>query len=575
MFFSFQNFDPNPLRHFAVPQRWTIYQLTLRFIFHVYFTIVHWVFVFWNIFRSRRIVSEPVDESDADQWLMMPAVQLAEAIRHREVRHDYPTLVSAQTIIRLYIQRINQVDAVINAVVRRDFERAEQRAVEIDESLAWLHSNMEEFKGIATKKPLLGVPFSVQDKIFTEGLTTTCGMLCFMNSPPRPRDAIAIQRLREAGAIPVCLTLTSEAGLWIEATNPIYGSTHNPYDSRRNACSGEGALVGAGAIPFGLGFDLGGSVRVSALFNGIFGFKTGPDLIPTVGVAGAEFEGIRAEMNTMGLLTRYAGDLDLVLKILAGPENVHMWHLKRPAKMQKLRVYYLDGFGFPFTSGVDPDILMALDLVKAHFVTHFDVQVEPLDHPLFGDSLAMWMACIRDPVSRSASSILAGYAVDREIDFWSEFGRWLAGGSTHTTASLMMCFVEQVLPKMSPEERKFHVKERERLCHDLTALLDERTILLFPGFCRSAYFHNELLFSPLDILYTSIWNMLALPVVTVPVSLNNQGMPVGVQVVSGPQNDRLLLDVAVELEYAFGGWKPPKSPIRSKNYRRFSFMSSE
>ncbi|KAI6220386.1 Amidase domain-containing protein [Aphelenchoides fujianensis] len=481
-----------PHRHLAVPEVWRLRRLAVRFVFFLYFTLVRFAFAVWNFPRARRNVpAPPAAPNDDDRWLLMPAVQLAEAIRRREV--------SALHVMRVFIQRINQVDATLNAVTRRNFERAEQEAAEVDDILAWLHSNMDEFKNLESKKPLFGVPFTVQNK------------------------------LRQAGAIPLVLTNCSEAGLWIETSNRVHGTTSNAYDTRRTAgggCGGEGVLIAAAASPFGLGFDLGGSVRLAGLFNGVFGFKSGP-----------------GEMNTIGVLTRYATDLPTLLKILAGPDNAHFFHLKKPADMTKLRVFYLDAFGFPYTSGVDPDILNTLDLVKGYFVSHFDVQPEPLAHPLFGDSLTEWLACIRDPVSRSVSSTLAGYSKDQQIEFWGEFGKWLAGGSTHTTASLLMCFVEQVLPELSEEERKYAMKERERLCHDLTALLDERTILL-------------------------VWNMLALPVVSTPISLNREGLPVGIQVVSGPQNERLLCDVAGELEYAFGGWKPAQ---QRSGLERFHF----
>ena len=96
-----------------------------------------------------------------------------------------------------------------------------------------------------------------------------------------------MQRLVDAGAIPLGVTNTSELTLWIESENPVYGRTNNPYDRRRTAggsSGGEGAAVGAGGSVFGVGADIGGSIRVPALFCGVFGHKPTPGLIPNTGI---------------------------------------------------------------------------------------------------------------------------------------------------------------------------------------------------------------------------------------------------------------------------------------------------
>lgn len=91
----------------------------------------------------------------------------------------------------------------------------------------------------------------------------------------------------------------------------------------------------------------------------------------------------------------------------------------------------------------------------------------------------------------------------------------------------------------------------------MQSLLGENGILIFPGFARPAYFHNEAVFSPFDYQYTGVWNTLGLPVITCPVGLNSSGLPVGVQVVGGRNSEALLIAVAQDLEEGFGGWMAP------------------
>src|SRR5919112_311113 len=91
----------------------------------------------------------------------------------------------------------------------------------------------------------------------------------------QPRtNALAVQRLIDAGFIPLGVTNTSEMTMWIESNNRVYGRTRNAYDPHRTAggsSGGEGAAVGAGGVPVGLGSDIGGSIRVPAFFNRVFG----------------------------------------------------------------------------------------------------------------------------------------------------------------------------------------------------------------------------------------------------------------------------------------------------------------
>ena len=133
-----------------------------------------------------------------------------------------------------------------------------------------------------------------------------------------------VQRLIDAGAIPLGVTNTSELSLWIESTNQVYGCTNNPYDPDRTAggsSGGEGAAVGSGASPFGVGSDIGGSIRVPAFFCGVFGHKPSPGLVPNTGHY-PPTAGRASEMLATGPLVRRAEDLMPLLSIMAGPDGV-------------------------------------------------------------------------------------------------------------------------------------------------------------------------------------------------------------------------------------------------------------
>src|SRR5690606_27779016 len=118
-------------------------------------------------------------------------------------------------------------------------------------------------------------------------------------------------------------TNVSELCMWMEGNNRVYGRTNNPYDPRRivgGSSSGEGAIVGAGGSPFGLGSDIGGSIRMPAFFNGVFGVKVTGGRIPNTGQY-PEAHGPSARYCCTGPIARRAEDLALLVSLMQGPDG--------------------------------------------------------------------------------------------------------------------------------------------------------------------------------------------------------------------------------------------------------------
>lgn len=176
----------------------------------------------------------------------------------------------SEDVVRAYIQRIREVNPLINAVVEERFAAAIEEAKKADELIAsaqtiWLIKTY----------PLLGVPFTVKESCALKGAPLTGGSLP-RRSVRASVDGEAVANLRASGCIPLLVSNTPEYCLSWESYNHVTGRTLNPYDSRRTAggsSGGEGALIGAGASLFGVGSDVAGSIRVPSLFNGIFGHK--------------------------------------------------------------------------------------------------------------------------------------------------------------------------------------------------------------------------------------------------------------------------------------------------------------
>ena len=206
------------------------------------------------------------------------------------------------------IARIEERDGAINAVVVRDFERALAAADEADARLA---------RG--ERAPLLGVPMTVKEAFDVAGLPTTWGFAEHADHIAG-EDAVAVQRLKRAGAIILGKTNVPTALADHQSANPVYGRTSNPHDHSRSAggsSGGSAAALASGMVPLELGSDIGGSIRVPAAFNGIWGHKPTYGALETDGHYFPRTDGTSPPMAVVGPMARNVDDLLLELDLLA------------------------------------------------------------------------------------------------------------------------------------------------------------------------------------------------------------------------------------------------------------------
>ena len=213
------------------------------------------------------------------------------------------------------ITRIEALDAKINAVVVRDFDRARAAAATADAALA---------KG--ERWPLLGVPITVKEQFGVAGLPTTWGNPKFKDWRPEV-DALAVQRLKASGAIILGKTNVPVALRDWQSYNEVYGTTNNPWDLSRSpggSSGGSAAALAAGFVPLEFGSDIGGSLRAPAHFCGVFSHKPSLDLVPQRGSGPPQTPAIpaRGDLAVIGPMARSATDLALELSVTAGPDEL-------------------------------------------------------------------------------------------------------------------------------------------------------------------------------------------------------------------------------------------------------------
>lgn len=248
-------------------------------------------------------------------------------------------VVSARELAEHTYRRIRQHNPKVNAFVTLIEEQAMARAREADEALA------------AGKVwgPLHGLPIVIKDSFSTAGVRTTSGSKQFANRVPR-EDAVAVARLKRAGAIIIGKTNLPEFARDNQTYNDVAGTTNNPWDPRRTSGGSTGGGAAALAAGFGfleLGSDIAGSIRNPSHFCGVYGHKPTLDVVPGESATPGAPASTPSFLGVSGPMARGAEDLRMMLEIIGGPaprEAVALqWKLPSPrrARLSDYRIGYM------------------------------------------------------------------------------------------------------------------------------------------------------------------------------------------------------------------------------------------
>jgi fatty acid amide hydrolase 2 len=314
-----------------------------------------------------------------DEFITKSAVELAAMIRRREV--------TAHQVVQAYIERIAETNSLVNAVLDGPFVEAMDEAKAIDERINSNSVTDEEFE----QKPFLGVPFTTKDSTACKNKLHTLGIVARRTIKAK-EDAECVRLMKEAGAILICTSNIPEINRWQETRNKIVGQTNNPYDLRRTvggSSGGEAALLASCSTAFGLGTDIGGSIRMPAFYCGVFGHKPTVDVISTKGCTlrtGKE----ASTMVVAGPMTRYASDLMPIFKVLAGPEKTETLALNEEVDLTSLKFYFMTENGDLRCSSLSGDMNAALMKAVDHFSNLSDESVQKVQLAGTEKSTKMW-----------------------------------------------------------------------------------------------------------------------------------------------------------------------------------------
>jgi amidase len=465
--------------------------------------------------------------------------------------------VSSRELLDHLLDRVARYNPALNAVVALDAERAYAAAGAADTATA---------QGGPTG-PLHGLPMTVKDVWETEGLVTTAGAPELAHHVPTT-DALAVGRLKDAGAIIFGKTNTPLYAGDFQTYNDVYGRTNNPWDPTRTvggSSGGSAAAVASAMSPLELGSDIGGSIRMPAHFNGIYGLKPSWGVVPSRGhIPGPPGSLVETDVNCNGPLARSLADLALALDVLNGPvpEEAAAWRLELSEgppieDVRGLRVATV------FEEGADvlpvgAEVRTRLAAFAAR-LAEAGASVEATALPVaLADGYRSWQDLVI-PIMASGQSDEDFTALrpfeDLDGDDWvsgagralvSRYRTWAqANGRRQHQRAAWAAFFARYDAVLAP------VFSTAAFLHDTEAPLAVRTVDV-DGVTVSA-------------VVASAWcgaiGSALLPVVTLPVGPGASGLPVGVQVIGPFLSDRRLLRIAGLLDQAGGpGFVAPPLP---------------
>ena len=439
--------------------------------------------------------------------------------------------ISSVDLVETYLNRIEELNPALNAVVTIASDALES-ARRCDSELA--HGNLIG--------PLHGIPLTVKDTIATKGIRTTSGSRLRADDVPE-HDAPVVTRLKSAGAIILGKTNVPEMAIPYETDNPVFGRTNNPHDSSRTpggSSGGEAAAIAAGLSPAGIGSDLAGSIRVPAHFCGIAGLKPTSGSVPMEGHLPLA-RGPLSLGASIGPMARRVADLALLFSVIADKPEARFVD-EAVNELGSVRVaWYTDDEVAPVTEDVGNAVQHAVNILSEAGLNI--VEERP---PVISHGPRLWVELF----SRVANEEIQSFYRGREQEAGPLVSALLP--SLHEVATEEKANVAEALENV--------VLERERLREELVRWMRQTPLIIAPVSATPAFPHGaarvDVKGNSISVLrscsYSQTFNVFGLPAAAVPVARTRDGLPIGVQVIGRPHNERGVLAAAAIIEQSAG-----------------------
>jgi aspartyl-tRNA(Asn)/glutamyl-tRNA(Gln) amidotransferase subunit A len=455
--------------------------------------------------------------------------------------------VSARELTETHLERIAAVDPTVHAYLEVTADRARADADRIDAARA----------AGAELPPLAGIPLAIKDNLCTKGIRTTCSSRMLESFVP-PYESTVTGRLWESGAVLLGKTNLDEFAMGSSTETSAFGPSRNPWDPERvpgGSSGGSAAAVAAGECVAALGSDTGGSIRQPASFCGVVGLK------PTYGrVSRWGLVAFASSLDQVGPFTTSVADAAEILQAIAGPDPRDATCLKVPVPdytaalgqpVKGLRVGLIrECFEQP---GLDPAVKASV-LAAAARLEALGCELVDVTCPRFDDGIATYYVIapseasanlarydgvkygFRSTAPEGGDSLAGMTARSRAEGFGSEVQRRILIG----TYALSAGYVDAYYRKAQ--------QVRTLIRRDFDRAFEAVDVLLTPTSPTTAFRFGAHTDDPLAMyladLLTIPANLAGLPALSLPCGFDGQGLPIGLQLITGVLQEERLLQVA-------------------------------
>lgn len=465
--------------------------------------------------------------ADASRRWACDAVDLARQIACGET--------TARQVIEDHLARIAAVNPAVNAITGVLADTALAEADRVDAA-------------IRAGEPvgrLAGVPFTVKENLDVAGLATTQGVSAFRDATAAA-DAPAVARLRQAGAIPLARTNMPDFGMRWHTDNALFGATRNPWDPRLSptgSSGGEAVALATGMSPLGLGNDYGGSIRLPSAAAGTVGLRPTAGRVAMASTTNPFPPPPSVQLFAVdGPMARRVADVRMAYEQICGPDPRDPAWVPGPALAplpDRLRVAVTTD---PGDAGVHPRIAAAVRRA-ADALAAAGADVTEVQPPRLLEAARLWREITTAELRGAIDTLIRPLGSP-------DAARYLTDSMEH-------------VPELDLSEYIERFARRHAVAAAWSAFLTEFDVLLGPvsadpvpavGFDLAGPDHTDALWHAHRLVVAV--NLLGLPALTVPAGLDDDGLPVGVQLIAGRYRESACLEAGDLIEEALGSITP-------------------
>lgn len=478
----------------------------------------------------------------------MTALTLGHAIKSREV--------GVREAVKASLDRIGKMDGTLHAFLETDEKKIYDRVKEVENGI-----RSGRYTG-----PLAGVPAAVKDNICTKGRKTTCASRILENFVP-PYDAEAVRRMENAGMIVIGKTNMDEFAMGSTSETSAYGITRNPWDTEKvpgGSSGGSCAAVAAGECFAALGSDTGGSIRQPSSYCGVTGIK------PTYGtVSRFGLVAYASSLDQIGPIGKNAADCAALLETITSHDE------KDSTSMERTDTDFTSAIGKDIrgmkigipkeylSDGLDDDVRAAIEQCAAYLkecgadVEYFDLGLMEYTIPAYyviaaaeaSSNLERFDGVKYGYRAKEYEGLHDMYKRSRSEGFGPEVKRRIMLGSFVLSSGYYDAYYLKAL------------KVRALIKKAFDEAFAKYDIILGPAAPTAAPKIGTSLSDPMKMylsdIYTVAVNLAGLPGLTVPCSINEKGLPIGVQLLGDCFREKTLFAAASAIENVRGGWTLP------------------